>query len=70
MRLITTHIQSCDVKKTRKRNKMYAIYNENDDVIEQTLTEEQLINFANKEFTQTNNINDAIENNLFFYDNT
>lgn len=48
---------------------MYTIYNENDDVIEQTLTEEQLINFANKEFTQTDNINDAIENNLFFYDN-
>ena len=67
--LITTHIQSCDVKKTRKRNKMYSIYNENDDVIEQSLTEEQLIDFANKEFTQTDNINDAIENNLFFYDN-
>ena len=48
---------------------MYTIYNENDDVIEQSLTEEQLIDFANKEFTQTDNINDAIENNLFFYDN-
>ena len=68
--LITTHIQSCDVKKTRKRNKMYTIYNENDDVIEQSLTEEQLIDFANEEFAQIDNIDDTIENGLLFYDNT
>ena len=67
--LITTHIQSCDVKKTRKRNKIYAIYNENDDVIEQTLTEEQLIDFVNEEFAQIDNIDGTIENNLLFYDN-
>ena len=48
---------------------MYTIYNENNDVIEQSLTKEQLIDFANKEFTQTDNTNDAIENNLFFSDN-
>ena len=48
---------------------MYTVYNENGDVIEQTLTEEQLIDFANEEFAQTDNIDDAIENDLLFYDN-
>ena len=48
---------------------MYTVYNENGDVIEQNLTEEQLIDFANEEFAQTDNIDDAIENDLLFYDN-
>ena len=48
---------------------MYTIYNENDDLIKQNLTEEQLINFVNEEFAQIDNIDDTIENNLLFYDN-
>lgn len=48
---------------------MYTVCNENGDVIEQNLTEEQLIDFANEEFAQTDNIDDAIENDLLFYDN-
>lgn len=57
------------LNETRKGINMYTVYNENGDVIEQTLTEEQLINFANEEFAQTDNIDDAIENDLLFYDN-
>lgn len=57
------------LNETRKGNKMYTVYNENGDVIEQNLTEEQLIDFANEEFAQTDNIDDAIENDLLFYDN-
>ena len=48
---------------------MYTIYNENDDLIEQNLTEEQLIDFVNEEFAQIDNIDDTIENDLLFYDN-
>lgn len=48
---------------------MYTIYNENDDLIKQNLTEEQLIDFVNEEFAQIDNINGTIENNLLFYDN-
>lgn len=57
------------LNETRKGINMYTVYNENGDVIEQTLTEEQLIDFANEEFAQTDNIDDAIENDLLFYDN-
>ena len=57
------------LNETRKGNKMYTVYNENGDVIEQKLTEEQLIDFANEEFAQTDNIDDAIENDLLLYDN-
>ncbi len=48
---------------------MYTIYNENDDLIKQNLTEEQLIDFVNEEFAQIDNIDETIENNLLFYDN-
>ena len=48
---------------------MYTIYNENDDLIKQNLTEEQLIDFVNEEFAQIDNIDGTIENNLLFYDN-
>lgn len=54
------------LNETRKGINMYTVYNENGDVIEQTLTEEQLIDFANEEFAQTDNIDDAIENDLLF----
>lgn len=57
------------LNETRKGINMYTVYNENGDVIEQNLTEEQLIDFANEEFAQTDNIDDAIENDLLFYDN-
>lgn len=49
---------------------MYNIYNEeNGELLEKQVTEERLIDFANEEFAETDNIEDAIENDLLFYDN-
>lgn len=48
---------------------MYNIYNDSNELIAENLTDNQLINFANDEFAQTDNIDDAIENDLLFYDN-
>jgi hypothetical protein len=48
---------------------MYTIYNQSNELISENLTEDQVIEFANDEFAETNNIDDAIENNLLFYDN-
>lgn len=48
---------------------MYNIYNETNELISENLTEDQVIEFANDEFAETDNIDDAIENNLLFYDN-
>lgn len=48
---------------------MYTIYNQSNELISENLTEDQVIKFANDEFAETNNIDDAIENNLLFYDN-
>lgn len=49
---------------------MYNIYNEeNGELLEERVTEQQLIDFANEEFAETDNIEDAIENDLLFYDN-
>lgn len=49
---------------------MYNIYNkENGELLEERVTEQRLIDFANKEFAETDNIEDAIENDLLFYDN-
>lgn len=49
---------------------MYNIYNEeNGELLAQNLTEDQLIDFANEEFAETDNMDDAIENDLLFYDN-
>lgn len=49
---------------------MYNIYNaENGELLAQDLTEDELIDFANKEFAETDNMDDAIENDLLFYDN-
>lgn len=49
---------------------MYNIYNkENGELLEERVTEERLIEFANEEFAETDNIEDAIENDLLFYDN-
>ena len=36
------------LNETRKGNKMYTVYNENGDVIEQNLTEEQLMTLPTK----------------------
>ena len=48
---------------------MYNIYNaENGELLAQNLTEDELIDFANEEFAETDNMDDAIENDLFFYD--
>lgn len=48
---------------------MYDIYNDSNELIAKNLTDDQLIAFANDEFAQTDNIDDAIENDLLFYDN-
>ena len=48
---------------------MYDIYNDSNELIAKNLTDDQLIAFANDEFAETDNIDDAIENNLLFYDN-
>ena len=48
---------------------MYNIYNETGELLEQQITEQKLIDFANERFAETDNIEDAIENELLFYDN-
>lgn len=48
---------------------MYNVYNENGELLAQNLTEDELIDFANEEFAETDNMEDAIENDLLFYDN-
>lgn len=48
---------------------MYNIYNDSNERIAKNLTEDQVITFANDEFAETDNIDDAIENDQLFYDN-
>ena len=48
---------------------MYDIYNDSNELIAENLTEDQVITFANDEFAETDNIDDAIENDQLFYDN-
>ena len=48
---------------------MYNIYNDSNELIAENLTEDQVITFANDEFTETDNIDDAIKNDQLFYDN-
>ena len=48
---------------------MYNVYNENGELVGDNLTEDQLIDLANEEFAETDNMEDAIENDLLFYDN-
>ena len=48
---------------------MYHIYNDSNELIAKNLTEDQVIAFANDEFAKTDNLEDAIENDLPFYDN-
>lgn len=48
---------------------MYDIYNDSNELIAENLTEEQVITFANDEFAETDNLEDAIENDWLFYDN-
>ena len=48
---------------------MYDIYNDSNERIAENLTEDQVIAFANDEFAETDNLNDAIENDWLFYDN-
>jgi hypothetical protein len=48
---------------------MYNIYNDSNELIAENLTEEQVIAFANDEFAETDNLDDAIENDWLFYDN-
>ena len=48
---------------------MYDIYNDSNELIAKNLTEDQVIAFANDEFAETDNLEDAIENDWLFYDN-
>lgn len=49
---------------------MYNIYNkETRELLEQQVDEQRLIDFANEELAETDNLEDAIENDLLFYDN-
>ena len=48
---------------------MYNIYNDSNELIAENLTDNQLIDFANDEFAETDNLDDAIENDQLFYDN-
>lgn len=48
---------------------MYDIYNDSNQLVAENLTEDQVITFANDEFAETDNLNDAIENDWLFYDN-
>lgn len=48
---------------------MYDIYNDSNERIAKNLTEDQVIAFANYEFAETDNLDDAIENDWLFYDN-
>lgn len=48
---------------------MYNIYNDSNQLIAKNLTEDQVIKLANDEFAETDNLEDAIENDLLFYDN-
>ena len=48
---------------------MYDIYNDSNEIIAENQTEDQVITFANDEFAETDNIDDAIENDQLFYDN-
>lgn len=48
---------------------MYNVFNENGEVVGHCLTDDQLINFVNEQFAETDNMDDAIENDLLFYDN-
>lgn len=41
---------------------MYDIYNDSNQLIAENLTEDQVIAFANDEFAETDNLEDAIEN--------
>ena len=47
---------------------MYNIYNEKGELVGQNLEAYQVIDFANQEFAETNDMDDAIENDLLFYD--
>ena len=48
---------------------MYNIYNDSNELIAENLTDNQLIDFANDEFAETDNLDNAIENDWLFYDN-
>ena len=48
---------------------MYNIFNEAGELLEHRISEEKLIEFANERFAETDNMEDAIENDLLFYDN-
>ena len=49
---------------------MYNVYNESGELVGKNLTDDQLIDLANEEFAETDNMEDAIENDLLFYDCT
>lgn len=47
----------------------YTITNANGDILEKDITEDQVIDFCNDEFAETDNIETAIEEDLLYFDN-
>mgnify|MGYP001019547106 CR=1 FL=1 len=48
---------------------MYNVYNDNGELIAEQIDEDALIDLANEEFAETDDMDDALENDLLFYDN-
>lgn len=48
---------------------MYDVYNEDGELIAEQIDANALIDLANEEFAETDNIDEALENDLLFYDN-
>ena len=48
---------------------MYNVYNDNGGLIAEQIDEDALIDLANEEFAETDDMDDALENDLLFYDN-
>lgn len=47
----------------------YTITNADGDILEKGITEDQVIDFYNNEFAETDNIETAIEEDLLYFDN-
>lgn len=48
---------------------MYDVYNEDGKCIAEQIDADALIDLANEEFAETDDMDDALENDLLFYDN-
>ena len=48
---------------------MYNVYSENGECIAEQIDADTLIDLANEELAETDDMDDALENDLLFYDN-